>query len=340
MSQTRSGNGPPVRRVSSADVASASGVSRTTVSYVLNARTDVRIPEETRSRVLAVAEELGYTPSAAARALRTGRNRLVLLMVPDWAASPGFTRFTCLLTAEMAAQDLTLITHVISPGSERFRRLWSELAPAAVLSFAALDQETLSDMRASGIDVNVALFDRPAAATGEVESPESQIGRTQVAHLIARGHSRLGFTWPTDPALSPFATGRLAGVRAECADRGLPDPVVIEVGEPSSFPGAVEEWRSRHQVTAVCGYNDDFALAVLAAATGAGIVVPDQLAVIGVDDVDAGRLVVPALSTVDYEFDVLARYTATVVAARLEFRPEPSQLAPELAVRLIVRDST
>lgn len=65
-------------------------------------------------------------------------------------------------------------------------------------------------------------------------------------------------------------------------------------------------------MTAVCGYNDDFALAVLAAATGAGIVVPDQLAVIGVDDVDAGRLVVPALSTVDYEFDVLARYAAIV----------------------------
>lgn len=121
MSQTRSGNGPPVRRVTSADVASASGVSRTTVSYVLNARTDVRIPEETRSRVLAVAEELGYTPSAAARALRTGSNRLVLLMVPDWAASPGFTRFTRLLTAEMAAKDLTLITHVISAGSEHFR---------------------------------------------------------------------------------------------------------------------------------------------------------------------------------------------------------------------------
>ena len=79
------------RRATSSDVARLAGVSRATVSYVLNGRADQSIPEATRDRVLAAAAELAYVPNAASRALRAGESRLVLLVNPGmpWAATCG-----------------------------------------------------------------------------------------------------------------------------------------------------------------------------------------------------------------------------------------------------------
>src|SRR4051812_10769267 len=75
------------RRVTSSDVARVSGVSRTTVSYVLNDTPGVSISAPTRAHVLATAKDLGYTPSAAARTLRTGRSEVVLVIMPRWVSS-------------------------------------------------------------------------------------------------------------------------------------------------------------------------------------------------------------------------------------------------------------
>ena len=75
--------GPTPRKVTAKDVAREAGVSATTVSYVLNNRAHQSIPERTRRRVLTAAEKLGYAPSAAARALATGRSNLVLGLVSD-----------------------------------------------------------------------------------------------------------------------------------------------------------------------------------------------------------------------------------------------------------------
>src|SRR4051812_43365688 len=76
------------RRATSADVAREAGVSRATVSYVLNDTPHQKIPEATRRRVLEAAARLGYAPSAAARTLRTGRSDVVLGMLPDWPIGP------------------------------------------------------------------------------------------------------------------------------------------------------------------------------------------------------------------------------------------------------------
>src|SRR3954447_18722682 len=76
------------RRPTGADVARQAGLSRATVSYVLNDTAHQPIPERTRQRVLAAAAELGYTPSAAARTLSSGRSDLVLLLLPDWPIGP------------------------------------------------------------------------------------------------------------------------------------------------------------------------------------------------------------------------------------------------------------
>ena len=328
--------------MTSADVARLAGVSQATVSYALSGGRHARVAEATRARVAAAAAELGYTPSASARALRTGHNQVVLLLLPTWATSSRWGKFIVELTERLAEHGLVLMTHVVARSGGPERELWSHIAPGAVLSFFELDAEVVGEMRAAGIHVHLGVFGHDALLPFEHAFPDEQFGRTQVAHLHSRGHTRLGFTWPTDPQLAVFANGRLNGVKAECADRGLPAPSVVEIGPvgPASGAGdAVQRWAG--DVTAVCGYNDEYALGVLHAATTAGLDVPGQLAIIGVDDIEAGLFTIPTLSTVTYEIAAIARYAAQTAAAHLT-DGAIAPAAPEQAafVRLIVRGST
>src|SRR5437868_2690064 len=87
------------RRVTSTQVAERSGVSRATVSYVLNETPNQAIPEGTRRRVMEAAEELGYTPYAPARVLRSGRSDVILFLIPEWPIGPAIARLV---------EDLTL----------------------------------------------------------------------------------------------------------------------------------------------------------------------------------------------------------------------------------------
>src|SRR5690242_1058944 len=115
-------SGPPASgragRVTSADVARLAGVSRATVSYVLNDRPGQSISTDTRSRVLDAAARLGYAPSAAARALRSGRSEVVLCLLPDWPIGPEVGALLGNLSTEMARAGLTFVVH---PGSREDR---------------------------------------------------------------------------------------------------------------------------------------------------------------------------------------------------------------------------
>ena len=98
----------PVKRITSSDVARAAGVSRATVSFVLNDKPGMRITEETRRRVLEAARELDYRPHASARSLAAGRSDVVLLAIPDLPIGAGISRFVEELATALAAYGLTL----------------------------------------------------------------------------------------------------------------------------------------------------------------------------------------------------------------------------------------
>jgi DNA-binding LacI/PurR family transcriptional regulator len=99
------------RRVTSADVARMAGVSRATVSYVLNDTPHQTISADTRDRVLHAAAELGYAPSAAARTLRTGRSDVVLCLLPDWPIGQEVGALLTNLSGALAGHGLTFVAH-------------------------------------------------------------------------------------------------------------------------------------------------------------------------------------------------------------------------------------
>jgi DNA-binding LacI/PurR family transcriptional regulator len=325
------------RRVTSADVAREAGVSRTTVSYVLNGTPHQKIPDATRQRIMHAVERLGYAPSATARALQSGRSDVVLCLLPDWPIGPAMGTLLETLSTSLAAEGLTLYAHPRAAGRP-VSEVWRSLGPAAVVLWDELDDREVAAMRAAGIAVTVALLSPTGSHKGELLVPQQRIGRVQAEHLAATGHRLLGFASPDDPRVTGFAEPRLDGVRTACADRGLDAPHVQTVAMTVDAAAvAVRAWVDSG-VTGVCAYNDDVALAVLAGARAAGVAVPDDLAVIGVDDIPAAPFASPPLTTVDSDQGVVAQYIAALVTRQLSGKPLPRRPGSDV-IHLVRRES-
>ncbi len=307
----------PARKVTAKDVARAAGVSATTVSYVLNNRAHQSIPESTRRRVLEAAGRLGYAPSAAARALATGRSNLVLGLVTDWPVGDNMGQLFRRLTASFAARGHPFVTHTTGPGEHGAgtELLWRSITPAAVVVFDDIDDAQLATMQAAGIQVTVLAFTASGNGRGELERIDREVGRLQVQHLIARGHRQLGYAWPDDPRLEAFARPRLAGAQDACREAGLPAPDVRTVGvRGDDAQGAIAAWReTAPAVTGVCAYNDATAFAILRGMRRLELSAPHDLAIIGVDDMPTSALAEPPLTTVNYDRSEMADRLAEAV---------------------------
>lgn len=323
--------------ITSADVARESGVSRTTVSYVLTGREGVTISEETRRRVRETAVRLGYAPSAAARALRTGRSDLVLCILPDWPVGPVMETLLDELADELSGRGLSVLVHH-GRRTRPLADLWRAVTPRAVIGFAPFADEDLLMMRQAGIQVLGTLGEDHRPDEDGPSETQLAIGDLQARHLAAGGARRLGYAWPTDRRLEDFARDRLLGVQRACVDLGLSEPVVHPVAlDVPAAATAVRGWRDQG-VTGVTAYNDDVALAVLAGLRAEGLSCPGEVRVVGVDDVPAAALAAPALTTVAQSIEVQARYLAALVLADLDGSEEkPSPPGPGL--RLVERES-
>ncbi|HEY0532803.1 MAG TPA: LacI family DNA-binding transcriptional regulator [Actinoplanes sp.] len=329
---------PGTRRVTSADVARLAGVSRATVSYVLNDTPRQTISADTRGRVLDAAATLGYAPSAAARTLRTGRSDVVLCLLPDWPIGPEVGAMLANLSTGLARIGLTFVVH---PGNREDRPIsdiWKAITPAAVIAYADLSPDEMAAMRAAGVALVVALFGREPQHGRELEVPQQLVGRRQVEHLTAAGHIRLGYACPDDERLQFFAEPRLAGVRSACLAGGLPEPLVETVAlSAEAAADSVRRWRASG-VTGVCAYNDEVGLAVLAGVRLLGLTVPADLAVVGVDDIPPARLAAPPLTTVTTDQSAVAAHLVETVLAAMKGEPGPVFQAADL-VGVVRRES-
>lgn len=308
------------------------------MSYVLNDTPHQVIPEQTRQRVLVAAAELGYTPSAAGRALRSGRSDVVLLLLPDWPIGPNVGRLLESLSSALADLGLTFVAHPRSAG-QPISHVWKAITPAAVITFEQLDEVETRKLEAAGVELTVALFGGHRGSRA-MDIPEQRTGRLQVEHLAVAGHRRIGYAWPDDTRVLTFAQPRLDGVRQACADLGLAEPHVLTVPlTPDGVAGAVRTWRAAEPaVTGICAYNDEIALALLAGARREAVDVPGQLAVIGVDDIPGAAAALPALTTVRADMPALAGYIADSIRRKLDGRAAPRRPGSDIHT-VIPRDS-
>ena len=327
----------PARRPTSADVARRAGVSRATVSYVLNDVPHQSIPDATRQRVLAAAEELGYTPHAAARTLRAGESRLVLFINAGIPYGANLSVMIDTLSAEVAGSGRSLV-------------IWQQQDPGELAATLAHLQPALAITLGRLTEGQKALLARariPSVETGtgpDLDGADSGVA-LQIGYLASRGHRQLGYVTTADPQFGMFAGPRLAGVRSACAELGLDAPEVAELAAPPDVPvsdlsAVLRAWTRRPDpVTAVACYNDVYAVACLAAASQAGVTVPGDLAIIGMDDEAVSSYTQPALTTIRLHVMDFARDVWTRASAVLDGGPAPEHPS-SMPVSLVQRQST
>ena len=167
-----------------------------------------------------------------------------------------------------------------------------------------------------------------------VASDNVRAVKRAVEHLAAAGHRRVGYALPDDPRLSVFATPRLNGVRAACQRLGLAPPRDQQVPlDPRGAAAAVAGFLSVDDpVTAICAYNDEVALAVLAGLRAHGLTAPTDVAVIGVDNIPAAVLATPPLTTIDFHPAAIGRHLAAIVLGETAIAPDALP-SPAVVVR-------
>ena len=318
-------------KVSSRDVAEAAGVSRTTVSFVLNEHPNAAaIPMETRRRVLAIAESLGYAPSPEARALRAGRSDVVLCLMPHWPITGPFGEFLQELSSEFYQVGLTMLIHQRSPG-EDLGQVFGSLTPTAVVAIGEMTEADVELAARRGISVTPFMGQVPDRE--DVSGlKQSNIATLQTQFLLDHGHKSLAYVLPANEGLDWFSQPRLqAAVRT--AERGGASLTQVRLDPVSDLSAATQLLGLVNAgVTGVCAYNDEVALALLLAAAEVGVAVPTQLSVIGVDDLPLCVLVKPHLTTIAFDFSTEAKRLARILLGQ-EAETSPPPASTILTVR-------
>ncbi|WP_115728061.1 LacI family DNA-binding transcriptional regulator [Actinomyces culturomici] len=305
----------PRKRPTAADVAAIAGVSRSTVSYILNGSGRHTFPEETIDRVRSAADQLGYTPQAAARALRRGRSGIVLLAVPDVPASSNFSSLVSALTygVRRAGRSLTVLT--LGP-SNRLRDVLRDISPSVILELLPLPEEDLRAARAAGVQV--------LSLAEPVADLDREAGALQVAHLAETGRERIAILSLDAEVTRSFAEPRVAGALAKAAALELPPVRELRLtGAPHSAGRQVEEFlrsmtENGQKVDAMCCFNDTVAAVVATTAIRLGLRVPEDLAVVGMDDDPLAALLAPSLSTVAFDYAGIGTRIEAVLRVELD----------------------
>lgn len=324
------------RRVTVKDVAQRAGVSQATVSYVLNETPGQTITPATQERVRAAVRDLGYTPSRVARALRSGRSDIILLILPDAPVGANLSRLMDGVEQAMDATGHVTVTRRKHPG-QSLGPLVNDLTPAAIICVAPLGDEDEGWLSSTSAAVIQTLKDAPPGVGAA--STDTEGARLQVDHLVERGHSQLGIAIPKSTYLVEYAARRSRGIIERCAELGLPEPVAVPLNMTAEDGlEAVRTWKAAG-VTGVCAYNDQYAMAVLAGLRLAGLRAPGDLAVIGMDDHPLSPLTDPPLTSVRVRLNATIAWVTGRVCQRLGL-PAPAMTADADPLTVVARESS
>jgi LacI family transcriptional regulator len=322
------------------DVAQHAGVSVGTVSNVIN-RPDLVAPE-TRDKVLAVIDRLGYVRSEAARHLRAGQSRFIAMLVLDMG-NPFFAQVAA--GAERAARAaglrMLLSDSANDPDQEAdYLSLFAEQRVRGVLLTPAGGPADLDVLRRQ--EIPYVLVDRVAGEDGcSVSVDDIAGGKLAAGHLIDTGHTLIGYV--SGPMSLAQCRDRRAGAIAEITERGLPEDALSHIEADRMDVAAGRDagrrlLRLSRRPTAVFCANDLLALGVLQALYAAGVAVPADMAIVGYDDIEFAAAAAVPLTSVRQPSAEMGR-----IATGLLLEEDGGAHAHRrvvLAPELVIREST
>jgi DNA-binding LacI/PurR family transcriptional regulator len=337
------------RRITSYDVAEAAGVSQTTVSFVLNEVQGASISDETRQRVLAVAEELGYVPDAAAQALGRGRTKIIGVVVTTMI-DPFIGAIVQIIESAAHEQGYTVILASSSDIPEReieaVRMLQSRRVDGVIVTSSRVGaryQQRLEQLNVPVVLINN-LVQHNGRYTFSIGIDNRHGGWLAAGHLTQRGHRRIAYV--SSPADRGDNAERMAGYRDALREGAVgfdPSLVVQGTGCARSGQQALPALLSLDDApSAAFCYNDMTAIGLMDAAQGAGLSVPHDLAVVGFDDIAFAQLAHPPLTTVAQPMAELGEGAVEMVLQLMTDDAEAEMPVTDVTVqgRLVVRASS
>lgn len=328
------------------DVADRAQVSIRTVSNVVSGYEHVS--EKMRERVMRAIDDLGYSPNPVARTLRTGKTGLLSLVVPEIDV-PFFSELARAVIDEAAALGFQVMIDQTAHDHERERQLLLGGARRNLFD-GMLFAPLATPEELSGVDASETL---PLILLGEhvfdgrfdhVAIDNVQAARDATTHLLERGRTRIAAigSQPKETYATPLQ--RSEGFRLALEEHGLEPISALEMtaphyGRADGYAAATALIGRDPRPDAIFCYSDLLAVGVIRAVFDAGLRVPEDIAVIGIDDIQEGHYLRPSLSTVSLDTPFIARTAVGLLAARIEDPDLPAQeiIAPH---DLIAREST
>ena len=331
-------------RITQVDVAQRAGVSRALVSQILNNNTTLVIPQETRTRVQSAMHELGYVPDRAAQSLRTRKTYTIASIIPD-ITNPFYPAFQRGIQDVTREHDYELIMYNTDGDLEQERRCLlsaqGRVDGVIVVLFRMTDVDLLPLAESGMAVVRMGQLGEMLAPIDHLDVDNEAAAHAAVSYLIDRGHARIGMLAGQEG--TPPHLSRIAGYRRALAEHHLPlDEILIQDGdfnEDGGYCGMQVLLMLTPRPTAVFAANDVMAIGALKAIREAGLRVPEDVAVIGYDNIPAANQVSPRLTTIAQFQHALGRRTAEMLFERLSSDPPPLGRREVRPFELVVRES-
>lgn len=332
---------PKPRRATIHDIARVAGVSKSTVSLVLNGSRLVR--PQTRARVSEAMQALGYVYNRAAARLRAGGNPIIGMVIND-LSNPFYIELA--IGIERACQSADVVPFVANTAESAVRqaeviRSMREHGAAGLILAPALDTDP-AQLNTLTRDLPVVFaMRRLPGARGAAVVPDNRAGaRTATAHLLALGHRRIAFLGGVPGMV--VRSEREAGYRDALHEAGIPvDRALIADGRPNREGGraALAQVLALADPPSAClGYNDVVAIGAVHGLADRGLSAGRDFAVVGFDDIAVAREMSPPLTTVAVDGEGLGERAAQLLLSLLA-RPSAKDEVVVGATQLVIRRS-
>jgi len=330
----------PRSRVTIRDVAALAGVSHQTVSRVINGHE--RVTPETRQRVMRAIDDLGYRPNEVARSMAQGRTRLLACFSPNLI---DYTFASLIEGAEqMARQQGYFLLSASAPDEETFACLVEELIHSrradGLIVFNPYSDGRYTRMP-KGVPGVYAGVHTPTEELDTISLDDKEGGRIAAQHLLSLDHRRIACL--TGPITEECTRERLAGLANALGDAGARSEDCVNFegdwSVESGYRATQMLLRSGHEISAICAQNDRMAIGAIHALREAGLHVPQDVSVIGFDDIPLAAYINPPLTTIRQVPYDIGQVAARLLIERVE---QPTRAVQHLLLpaKLIVREST
>jgi len=329
------------RPPTSQDVAKLANVSRATVSYVLNDVQDSRISEETKERVLKAAAQIGYVPNQFASSLRSGQTNLVFIPYFDWPYNQNSMEFLQMLSRQMTELGYTvMLQYFKGKDTSKNVRYLSSFHPVGVLFSEKFSQEDVDILTKNGVRALLAYGDVALPSTYKIDIDFTSVGKIAAHHFIEIGRKRIAVILPKDNRITYIGTQRLDGIKSVGEPVGFEIECVEMDYDYQNALALAKKWKSGVHPNGVFTYNDEYGMLLMTALQDVGFSIPDEIALVGCDNLPVSELARPQLTTIEISNPRLVEAVSSYFHDLIQQKDVKDKSIAPIAPRLIKRESS